>query len=379
MQTINSHDEISQVIKNVKEETGITDHALARKLGVTVDYLRNCEEGYDKLGGEAIDRLNEFSMQVTTSSTLVAPRISTPHLASAIACADSFDHLSTLPSNSIDTIISDIPYGISLDDWDVLHENSNSSLLGSSDAQVKAGNVFKKRRKPINGWSSADRAIPHQYYDWCRQWTHEWLRVLKPGGSAIVFAGRRLSHRCIQAMEDEGFNFRDLIAWQKPQAVFRAQRLSTILQKRGELSEAKRWNGWRVGNLAPIFEPIIWCFKPYDVTISDNVLDYMVGAMNADQFKFLSGSFDNIIRAGLGPNEERFHEAQKPISLMEILIELTTPYNGIVLDPFAGSGTTGVAAVLRNKRYIMIERDEGYTKIIQKRILEAEAIASKKT
>ena len=114
---------------------------------------------------------------------------------------------------SVHLILSDIPYGIGVDDWDVLHPNTNSAFLGSSPAQQKAGAVFQKRGKPLNGWSAADREIPAQYYEWCKTWTSQWLRVLKPGGSAIVFAGRRLAHRCIAAMEDAGFTFKDMLAW----------------------------------------------------------------------------------------------------------------------------------------------------------------------
>ena len=105
--------------------------------------------------------------------------------------ADSTKPLLSLPDESIHLILSDIPYGIGAEDWDVLHPNTNSAYLGSSPAQEEAGAVFKKRGKPINGWTDADRAIPRQYQEWCASWASEWLRVLKPGASAVVFAGRR--------------------------------------------------------------------------------------------------------------------------------------------------------------------------------------------
>jgi site-specific DNA-methyltransferase (adenine-specific) len=74
--------------------------------------------------------------------------------------ADSIQELDTFPDNSAHLILSDIPYGIGIDDWDVLHDNTNSAYLGSSPAQQKAGAIFKKRGKPLNGWSEADRLIP---------------------------------------------------------------------------------------------------------------------------------------------------------------------------------------------------------------------------
>ena len=81
-----------------------------------------------------------------------------------------------MASSSVHLILSDIPYGIGADEWDVLHDNTNSALLGSSPAQEKAGAIFKMRGKPLNGWSEADREIPKQYYDWCMTWAPEWMR-----------------------------------------------------------------------------------------------------------------------------------------------------------------------------------------------------------
>ena len=121
---------------------------------------------------------------------------------------NSISLIKKLPSQYAHLILSDIPYGIGAEDWDVLHNNSNNAYLGSSPAQKNAGAIFKKRGKPINGWSEADKKIPLEYQQWCEEWATEWFRVLKPGASAIIFAGRRFSHRCICAMEDAGFHGR---------------------------------------------------------------------------------------------------------------------------------------------------------------------------
>lgn len=192
---------------------------------------------------------------------------------------DCISGMARVPSNCAHLILSDIPYGIGAEDWDVLHDNTNSAYQGSSPAQARAGKVFKSRGKPINGWSEADRLIPKQYYDWCSTWASDWLRVLKPGGSAIVFAGRRYAHRCISALEDAGFSFKDMLSWERDRAVHRAQRLSVVLDRRGNGPAARDWEGWRVGNLRPSFEPILWFTKPYKIgsTIADNVLTHGVG------------------------------------------------------------------------------------------------------
>lgn len=116
-----------------------------------------------------------------------------------------------MESDSVHLILSDIPYGIAYDKWDVLHNNTNNALLGKSPAQEKSS-LFKTRGKPLNGWSEADKQIPYEYYNWCNSWSSEWLRVLKPGGSCFIFAGRRYAHRAICSLEDAGFIFKDMLS-----------------------------------------------------------------------------------------------------------------------------------------------------------------------
>src|SRR5689334_15881288 len=83
---------------------------------------------------------------------------------------DCLKILPTIGENSVDLVLSDIPYGISLEEWDVLHTNTNSALGGQSPAQKKLGRGFKRRGKPINGWSKADLERPREYQEWCHSW-----------------------------------------------------------------------------------------------------------------------------------------------------------------------------------------------------------------
>lgn len=284
---------------------------------------------------------------------------------------DCRDLLRSVPSESVHLILSDIPYGIGADDWDVLHDNTNSAYLGASPAQARAGSVFKKRGKPINGWSEADRQIPKQYYDWCMEWAGEWSRVLVPGGSALVFAGRRLGHRCVAAMEDSGFSFKDSLAWLRPRAPHRAQRVSVVFDRRGDTDSASTWEGWRVGNLRPTFEPILWFTKPYKIgtTVADNVLKHEVGAYNQEAFVRYVGQPDNVLEIGYQRGEGGLHPTQKPVNLMRCLIELTTVAGQRVLDPFAGSGSTLVAANELGRKFIGFERDPQYVATCEQRLV----------
>ena len=289
-----------------------------------------------------------------------------------ITHGNCLDYLPQLGDQSIDCLLSDIPYGISLDEWDVLHDNTNSALLGQSPAQMgKSG--FKRRGKPIQGWSAADRNIPKEYQDWCYSWATQVYPKLKDGASVFVFCARRTMHRALIALEDSGFLVKDILIWEKPSAHHRAQKLSGILEKRGLSAEAKAWEGWRLGNLAPIWEPIAWLFKPYSYTITDNVLQHGVGAINVADAQTDDKSPTNLLKYRFEPNEPRFHEAQKPIRLLEFLIRLTTRENQIVLDPFIGSGSTAVACQNLNRQFIGFEINPEYVMITNQRLARSDA------
>ncbi len=276
-----------------------------------------------------------------------------------ITNADCLEHLKHIEKESIDLYLSDIPYGINLDEWDVLHNNTNSALLGMSPAQVgKTG--FKRRGKPINGWSSADKNIGKEYQEWCFTWASQLYPIMKEGASLFVFGARRTIHRAINAFEDSGFLLKDTLAWKKTSAHHRAQKFNNILEKRGLDDELEKWEGWRLGNLAPIYEPIAWFFKPYKITITDNILKNGVGAINIEDCKINGSSPTNLLEFGFEKTENKFHEAQKPLLLIEFLIKLTTQENQIVLDTFMGSGTTAVAAKRLNRQFIGFEISEDY-------------------
>lgn len=297
---------------------------------------------------------------------------------SRVEHGDSIQLIKSVESESVHLILSDIPYGINIDEWDVLHNNTNSALLGKSPAQEKCGSVFKTRGKPLNGWSQADKQIPREYYQWCKSWSDDWYRVLKPGASCFIFAGRRLAHRCICAMEDSGFIFKDMIAWEKDSAAYRAQRVSCVFDRRNDAENSKKWEGWKIGNLRPLFEPILWFMKPYPQgsTLTDNIIENEIGAFNETKLKELAvwneclEVCSNILKVRTQKSDRGLHPTQKAVKLMEILISLVTVEGQTVLDPFCGCGTTLVAAKNLNRDYIGFEINDEYYQNILKRLEE---------
>ena len=275
--------------------------------------------------------------------------------------SDCVDAMKTINDSFIDVVITDIPYGISYSDWDVLHNNTNSALGGSSKHQ-KEDTSFQKRGKPINGWSEADKKIPYEYQEWCSKWAKELFRITKEGSPILIFSSRRLQHRVCNALEDNGFMIRDILIWEKDKCNAKAQRISNVLSKRG--INDKKYQNYRLGNLAPYYEPIIFAMKPYKHTLTDCILENDIGGIYCDEDKIPS----NIIKVNCN-KKNLYHETEKPVDLIEKLINIfSINSEHIVLDFTMGSGTTGVACMKLGRKFIGIELDKNYFDIAEKRI-----------
>jgi DNA modification methylase len=167
--------------------------------------------------------------------------------------------------------------------------------------------------------------------------------------------------------------------------------------------EAQHWAGWGTA-LKPALEPITVARKPLADTVAANVLEHGTGALNVEgcrvggrwpanlihdgsekaceplkdaaRFFYCAKASDREILAAeeLPLFGESFdavknnHPTVKPVALMRWLIRLATPPSGVLLDPFAGSGTTGVAAKLEGRKATLIELDERYCEIAAKRL-----------
>lgn len=157
-----------------------------------------------------------------------------------IAQGDCLAIMKKLPNNCIDTIITDPPYGLS----------------------------FMGKR-----W---DYAVPS-----IKIWK-ECLRILKYGGTALIFAGARTQHRMAVNVEDAGFVIKDCIMWIYGSGFPKAVDIKKHLIKKGSL-EADRWAGWKSHGLKPAYEPIIVAMKPNDGSYANNALKYGVAGLNIDE------------------------------------------------------------------------------------------------
>ncbi len=382
---------------------------------------------------------------------------------------DCLNALKDIPSCSVDSMITDPPGGI--------------AFMGKSWDKDKGGR--------------------DEWIEWLAEIMVECKRVLKPGGHAFVWALPRTSHWTATAIEDAGFDIRDIVVQIFGQGFPKSQNIGkaidkaagvereNIFEKRSGSSsrayqseetttkgvhfetkpatpEAKQWDGYGTG-LKPSNEHWILCRKPIsEKTIAKNVLKHGVGGLNIDGSRIeiseklpnyksktrpsknvnmgggvAVGGHENSVRhnpqgrfpantivdesavavldlqsgvlksgkiekhhilaqkswkqssgettglesygdsggasrffycakaSKVDKGKENSHPTVKNTKLMSYLIKLITPPNGIVLDPFMGSGSTGVSAIREGFEFIGIEKELEYYEIAKTRIEEA--------
>lgn len=368
---------------------------------------------------------------------------------------DAIEGMKTLPENSIDSIVTDPPYGY--------------RFMGKKwDYSVPSVDVWK-----------------------------EAIRVLKPGGHILCACGTRTQHRMAVNIEDAGFEIRDVITWHYGSGFPKSLDVSKAIDKQAGLERqrfdnpnsiafkydtkntkqfsnesisnksisdaAKQWEGWGTA-LKPSTEFWTLARKPFKGTVAENVLKYGTGGINIDGSRI--GYFTNKISSGLhrgsiadyspknsddfkpdinnsqgrfpanlildeyaaemldqqsgvvnngdghfpkttkehggniygvyngmereekyltdGGGASRFfyvakasksergshnsHPTVKPLELMQYLIKLITPPDGIFLDPFCGSGSTLIAGALIGFKYIGFDNDEKSISIARQRM-----------
>lgn len=231
-----------------------------------------------------------------------------------IYLGDAVELIPQIADTSIHLFLSDIPYGIGLDDWDVLHQNTNSALLGKSPAQEGKA-IFSRRGKPINGWCRADKEINQEYQQWCAKWAFPLFDKMVDGGQVLIFGARRTIHRAIMALENAGFLTKDVICWKKENFLQRNQAVSAVFDRRHDTHNSREWAGWKMGSLPPAYEPIAWMYKPYRSTIVDNLIENGVGAVNWQAFEKYGIQPSDIIPVGYEKHERKTSSSSKACTL----------------------------------------------------------------
>ncbi|MHB8060990.1 MAG: DNA-methyltransferase [Gaiellaceae bacterium] len=305
---------------------------------------------------------------------------------------DALDELREFPGASVDADVTDPPYGIDL----------NKEAWDGRDIRRAARHT------------SADTASK-AFERWTSLWASECLRVLKPGGYLFAFGAPRTAHRLAAGIEDAGFELRDQLLWLYGSGV----------PKNG-------LEGGRSSTLKPAYEPVVLARAPLAGTLAENEAAWGTGRLGIDETRLpASGRWPcNVAfshtpscrtascasacpvrlldRSRLAQRPSRFfycskpsrseremgcqtlpekririyskgatrprrniHPTVKPVDLMGWLVRLVCPPGGLVLDPFAGSGSTGVAALREGRRFLGVEREREYAQIARARLAHA--------
>jgi len=229
-----------------------------------------------------------------------------------------------MPDNSIDAVVTDPPYG---------HNNNNGDLISRWEAACGRGEY----KPEVNNRPIANDGI--EANDLYRAMIRETFRVLKPGSCCCCCCagggGPDPQFAKWSLWMDELYDFKQMVIWDK-----------------GPIGM-----GWHYR-------------RSYETVL--------VGQKRGAACKWYDDShrIENIIRPGqygirkIIPKRHQ-HPTLKPVELFIHFIKLHTTDNDIVLDPFMGSGTCGVAAIKMNRRFIGCEIDSEYYQIAKARIHHA--------
>lgn len=243
---------------------------------------------------------------------------------------DCFNILPKLPENSIDMIFADPPY-----------------FLSNGGFSCHAG----KRVSVNKGKWDVSKGIEENYI-FTSRWLRECQRVLSPNGTIWVSGTSHIIYTVGSAMQTLGYKILNDIAWFKvnppPNLSCRYFTHST--------------------------ETIIWAAKNKD---SKHYFNYdLMRKLNNDKQML---SLWSIKAPGVEEKIYGKHPTQKPLQLLDRIVLASTRAGDIVLDPFNGSGTTGIAALRKHRQYIGIELEEEYLKVSVKRLRDEQNLLSKRT
>lgn len=240
---------------------------------------------------------------------------------------DAVESMETMKSNSVDFIFADPPYHLS---------NGGLSIHSGKSVSVDKGN-----------W---DKSFGLQSdYEFHLKWLTESKRLLKPNGSLVVSGTHHSIYRCGFALENLEFKILNEIVWYKPNA-------------------APNLTG---RNLAHSHETLIWAAKD---KFSKQIFNYSEMKNYEAEKDFLKNpgkQMRDVWAISTAPSREKQfgkHPTQKPLALVSRILSAFTNEGDLILDPFMGSGTTGVAAMELGRRFIGIDNNLEFFNLATARI-----------
>lgn len=229
---------------------------------------------------------------------------------------ESLAFLRTLPTASVDAVITDPPYSSG--------GTHSAARMNQSPIAKYVSSDVKRHYHDFSG----DNRDQRSWTLWVTLWLSECLRIAKPGAPIVLFTDWRQLPSTSDALQTAGAVWRGIFPWIKP-----AGRPSGP----GRFRNSAEYAVWGSNGSMPPREDV----------------------------GYLAGHHIESIRQA-----DKHHPTGKPTNLMRAIVQCCPP-GGVVLDPFAGSGTTGVAAVLEGRRFIGVELEQVNAEIARRRMSEA--------
>ena len=237
---------------------------------------------------------------------------------------DSLELLASVPSRTIDLVFADPPYNLS---------NGGTTCRAGKRASVNKGS-----------WDRSNGV--EQDHEFHARWLSEVRRVLKPSGSLWVSGTHHVIFSIGYAMQRLGYHVLNTVTWFKPNA---APNLSCRY-----LTHSTELLIWA----APAkLKPLAHHFAYAEMREEND------GKQMRDLWTFPA--------PGAGEKTHGRHPTQKPLALLDRIVRASSPPGALVLDPFSGSATTGVAALQNERRFLGIERDRDYLDLGARRLMDA--------
>ncbi len=239
---------------------------------------------------------------------------------------DAIEQLNNLPANSVDMIFADPPYFLS---------SGSFTCHAGKRTNVKKGSWDLSRGTEKN-------------FNFHLEWIKAAKRVLKPNGTIWISGTYHSIYQCGFALEINDFHILNDIAWFKPNA---SPNLSCRF-------------------FTASHETILWARKEKK---SKHIFNYDLmknGFWKEDSLKKPKTQMRSVWSiATPKPYEKKYgkHPTQKPLELLKRIILASTKEGDLILDPFCGSSTTGLAAAMSGRRYIGIDEETKYLELSVKR------------
>lgn len=296
--------------------------------------------------------------------------------------------LSDLNDNSVDCIITDPPYGIDIGEWDKLPDKR---IWSDCFRVLKPG-----------GYLASFSAIKFQHIFTTQileagfEFKDNLLWIFLNGRVPLIDADKVIDKHLEVDREIIGeYKYKQGAPSEEKLDSYTLKKVKSKTKATSE--DAKLWEGFGRG-LKTTYEPIILVQKPIEGTLAENLLKWGVGVMNLEDTRIpydigedgvghnphpVGRVMGNIIQTESFGEYEKFffvgkvrdskktgnvHPTIKPENIIRVLVELLSRKNHVVLDPFMGSGTTGVVSKKMDRDFVGYELEERYFDVAEKRI-----------